>query len=153
MTNFILQKRVCWTDADPASLLAGSPFFADVKSPIPLAHHEDYRILINDWPYGLAPGITHICVWLKVRLPVDDANGDLTDEGRRMVDAFVQETFVEGLGTEGRGQVMWFKNWTGLQSVRGLEHVHVLVRNVDRERLGALLERQWMKMDVGSRNI
>jgi hypothetical protein len=96
---------------------------------------------MNDWPYGLAPGIKHICVWLKVRLPVDDVMGDLTDEGRKMVDRFVQETFVQGLGVEGADQVIWFKNWTGLQSIRGVDHVHVLVRDVDEEKLEGILEK------------
>ena len=27
-------------------------------------------------------------------------------------------------------KVVWFKNWTALQSVPGMEHVHVLVREV-----------------------
>lgn len=32
-------------------------------------------------------------------------------------------------------RVLWFRNWTGLQSVRGLEHVHVLVRDAPRDLL------------------
>jgi hypothetical protein len=32
-------------------------------------------------------------------------------------------------------RVMWFKNWVQLQSVRALEHVHVLVKDVTREDL------------------
>jgi hypothetical protein len=142
MTNFILQRRVCWDDYDPTSLAAGDPVFR-YKSPIPFYEREDYRILVNDWPYGLAPGIVHICVWLKVRLPVDDVNGDLTPWGRKMVDVFVERTFVKALDVEGQDKVMWFKNWTGLQSVRGLEHVHVLVRDVKKELLHAVVERPW----------
>ena len=143
MTNFILKKRVCWDDYDPSSLERGDPIFA-YKLPIPFADPADYRILLNDWPYGLAPGIQHVVVWLKVRLPVDmDRDGDLTDEGRKMVNAFVREKFERELGIEGRDQVMWFKNWVGLQSVRGLEHVHVLVRDVPMERLSTILERPW----------
>lgn len=30
-------------------------------------------------------------------------------------------------------RVLWCKNWTALQSVRSLEHVHVFVRNVPDE--------------------
>ena len=48
----------------------------------------------------------------------------------------------EEVGLEGQGQgrepserVVWFKNWVGLQSVRGVEHVHVLVRGVSEELL------------------
>ena len=147
MTNFILQKRVCWDDYDPATLLRGDPVFKP-RSNIPFADARDYRILLNDWPYGLAPGIIHIVVWLKVRLPVDmspesERVGDLTPEGRRMVDEFVRGKFERDLGVVGLDGVVWFKNWTGLQSVRGLEHVHVLVRDVPREKLDGILERPW----------
>jgi hypothetical protein len=122
---------------------AGNPTF-NYKNPIPFAHRDDYRILINDWPYGLAPGIVHICVWLKVRLPVDEGNGgDLTMEGRRMVEEFVGRTFVRPLGMQGSDRVLWFKNWTGLQSVRGLEHIHVLLRDVGKEELEEIVERPW----------
>ena len=144
MTNFILQKRVCWDDYDLASLAAGDPVF-NYKSPIPFFAREDYRILVNDWPYGLAPGIVHVCVWLKVRLPVDDVNGDLTELGRKMVDVFVDKTFTQALDAVGKDQVIWFKNWTRLQSVRGLEHVHVLVRDAKKEQLDALVQRPWEK--------
>lgn len=30
---------------------------------------------------------------------------------------------------DARERVMWFKNWVSLQSVRGVDHVHVLVRD------------------------
>jgi hypothetical protein len=60
-----------------------------------------------------------------------------------MVDEFVDHTFVKGLGVEGLDRVLWFKNWTGLQSVRGVEHVHVLVRDVERDKLDGIVERPW----------
>lgn len=67
----------------------------------------------------------------------------MTDEARLLIDDFVRHTFVERLASEmgaeklaGYGnagpvqRVLWFKNWTALQSVRALEHIHVLVRDV-----------------------
>lgn len=30
---------------------------------------------------------------------------------------------------DARERVMWFKNWVSLQSVRGVDHVHVLVKD------------------------
>jgi hypothetical protein len=137
MTSFILKNRVCWPYHDAESIVS--------KSPIPFVERSDYCILVNDWPYGLTPDITHIVVWLKNRLPTDDVRGDLTSKGRAMVEEFVQTTFVRGLGVKGSDQVMWFKNWTGLQSVRGLEHVHILVRSVEKTRLGEVVERPWEK--------
>lgn len=65
-----------------------------------------------------------------------DGEGALTEEGRALVEGFVRREFRDQVG-EGRGEegekVMWFKNTTNLQSVRSLEHVHVLVRDVPEE--------------------
>ena len=45
------------------------------------------------------------------------------------------------MGEEEEGSnVIWFKNTTNLQSVRSLEHVHVLIRDVDDE-----VAKQWLQ--------
>ena len=68
---------------------------------------------------------------MKNRIPTDRETGDLTREARLAVENFVQETFVERIGaSNATDYVLWFKNWSGLQSVPGIDHVHVLVRNV-----------------------
>lgn len=113
------------------------------SNPIPFADPGDYKILRNDWPYGLAPGITHLVVWLRTPLPTSEG-GYLTAESRALVEDFVQKTFVERLAMSNAGnldpksQVLWFKNWGALQSIRALEHVHVLVRDVPEDIL-----REW----------
>ncbi len=59
----------------------------------------------------------------------------MTKRSRRQIEEFVEKTFVDRVaGLEvGRDRVQWFKNWTALQSVPGLEHIHVLVRDVPEE--------------------
>ena len=128
MTNYILQHRL------PQSW--GKPPFTPV-SLIPFTSPSDYKILLNDWPYGLTPDITHIVVWSKTPIAVDEKNGDVTVESRNIIENFVGKTFGEriGGGDEGRERVVWFKNWVSLQSVRALEHVHVLVRAASKEDL------------------
>jgi len=59
--------------------------------------------------------------------------GDMTDESRETIADFVKRTFVERLGDENR--VAWFKNWVQLQSVRALEHIHVLVKDATKDDL------------------
>ena len=50
------------------------------------------------------------------------------------VKPLAEEEEEEEVGVDGQQarepseRVVWFKNWVGLQSVRGVEHVHVLVR-------------------------
>ncbi|KAJ5160888.1 uncharacterized protein N7482_007892 [Penicillium canariense] len=151
--NYICQQRLHWApghqstangtangstsapqSAVPAGIQSGPiPF----TNPRPFADPSDYKILRNDWPYGLDPGISHLVVWLRTPIPVKSDEGHLTEESRALIEGFVQKTFVRRLAEdagqrfpEPHAQVLWFKNWVGLQSVRALEHVHVLVRDV-----------------------
>ncbi|KAL7923491.1 hypothetical protein ACQKWADRAFT_289805 [Trichoderma austrokoningii] len=126
ITEFILQNRLpkAW----------GLPPFVP-ESQVPFDAVSDYKVLLNDWPYGLTPEITHIVVWSRTPIPTDPETGDLTTESRAQVEDFVKTYFSDTLGAGGDQQVLWFKNWVALQSVRTLEHFHVLVRNVDDDML------------------
>ncbi|KAF9695924.1 hypothetical protein EKO04_005899 [Ascochyta lentis] len=134
-TSYLLTQRLFWQPIDKDT---GAMVFK-VRNVVPFADSEDFAILRNDWPYGHEPGIRHICVWLKQRLPVDEEGG-LSDEGTRMVEEFVNNEFRVKAGEEEKdSKITWFKNMTNLQSVRSLEHLHVLVRHVDDEVL-----KQWL---------
>lgn len=124
MTHYLLVHRLpkAW----------GSPPFTP-RSLVPFEDESDYRVLVNDWPYGFAPGIRHIVVWTRTTIATDSDKGDMTPKSRALVAAFVKRYFVDRLGPGGEDRVMWFKNWVSLQSVRALEHFHVLVRDVDPE--------------------
>lgn len=126
ITTFVIQERLRWTPLGQTD--EGPPKFGNVSS-VPFADARDYAVLVNDWPYGLAPGILHLLVWSKTPIPVDSERGDVTPESRRLIVDFVQRYFVDEV-ERGWEQVLWFKNWVSLQSVRGVDHVHVLVRDV-----------------------
>ena len=72
---------------------------------------------------------------MKTKVPVNPEDGSLIPESTALIDGFVNDVFVKPLIEKGRGedQVLWFKNWTSLQSVTALEHFHVLVRDVSDE--------------------
>lgn len=132
--NFVCQCRLKWDLPGTTNTLTGTGC-----NPIPFADPADYKILRNDWPYGFAPGITHLVVWLRTPIPTQGDGGDLTEGSRALIEDFVDRTFVARLAREAttggedrdpKTQVLWFKNWGALQSVRALEHVHILVRDV-----------------------
>ena len=123
MTNFLIQHRLPW----------GPPPFSYVSA-VPFEDPSDYKILVNDWPYGLTEDITHIVVWSKTPIATDESTGDVTNESRRLIKQFVERTFVDTLGGE-NDRVLWFKNWVQLQSVRALEHIHVMVKGAEPEDL------------------
>ncbi|KAH7388749.1 hypothetical protein BKA66DRAFT_414637 [Pyrenochaeta sp. MPI-SDFR-AT-0127] len=125
--TYLLQQRLFW---NPIEDEKGALRFA-VRDDTPFADSEDFKILRNDWGYAFEPGIRHIVVWLKQRLPVDE-EGALSQEGYRSVEDFVRSEFRQKASEEVEGsKIIWFKNTTNLQSVRSLEHVHVLVKDVE----------------------
>lgn len=126
MTQYLLANRL------PKSW--GQPPFSP-ESDVPFDKESDYKVLLNDWPYGLESNITHIVVWTRTFIATDDDKGDMTPESRALVKAFVKRYFIDSLGEGGEDKVLWFKNWVALQSVRALEHIHVLVRDVDDDML------------------
>lgn len=110
--NFVMQERLNW-----ASLKHTASPFIDAK---------DYKILYNDWPYGIDTRIVHLIVWTKFHLPADLSSdiGDMSPETRSLVDEFVTRTFASQCGRE---NVIWFKNWAALKSVHAVEHIHVML--------------------------
>lgn len=129
ITNFILAHRL--------PKLWGEPPFTPIST-VPFENPADYRILHNDWPYGVDKNITHIVVWSRTLIETEPTRGDMTPASRQTIQEFVDRTFVAPLGEKGKDKVLWFKNWVALQSVRALEHIHVLVRDADPEIL-----KQW----------
>ncbi|KAI9790925.1 MAG: hypothetical protein M1816_004686 [Peltula sp. TS41687] len=133
--EYLRQKRLRWAPPTDSKVTpsASSLSMATFRNPVPFADPSDYKILVNDWPYGTTPDITHLVVWLKTPFRVYPTDGSLTPESRCEIESFVRKTFVrrlEHLG-EADDRVLWFKNTTDLQSVRALEHFHLFVRGVD----------------------
>ncbi|KAF5101161.1 hypothetical protein D0Z00_001007 [Geotrichum galactomycetum] len=136
--EFLVVERLHWVDE-----LRSSDTVLEVKppvSPVFMANAaEDLKILSNDFPYALVPGIVHVVVWTKTKIPVAE-NGDIAEDARTLIQKYVDATFT-GLFTnaaEAKDRVLWFKNWAALQSIPALAHFHVLLRNPDMARLKQL---------------
>ncbi|PKS06575.1 hypothetical protein jhhlp_007323 [Lomentospora prolificans] len=115
VTNFLLEKRLGWhLPLKPR----GAPF----------EHDDDIKVLYNDWPYGIDPRIVHLLVWTKFPLQEDAETGDLTAEGRATIEEYVNSTFRSRVPAD---QVLWFRNWSSLKSVRTVEHFHVMLYDPD----------------------
>ncbi|RDL36885.1 Uncharacterized protein BP5553_06237 [Venustampulla echinocandica] len=113
--NFILGERLKWEQ----------PITAEGK---PFEKETDVKILWNDWPYGIDERIVHLVVWTKFGLQDDPTTGDLTDKARGEIGAFVEEKFERRVGAD---NVIWFKNWGSLKSIRSVEHFHVMLFDPD----------------------
>ncbi|KAK2836900.1 hypothetical protein FQN49_006614 [Arthroderma sp. PD_2] len=152
--DFLLRERLLWEkrdkpvecggDSKNIQLSTGLSF--EYQNETPFAHAADYKILRNDWPYGLALNIVHLVVWLKTRIAVEeDGQGGPTEESRKLIEDFVFRTFTQEIMERHRQvngtcpeniqeeKVMWFKNKKKWQTVASIEHIHVILRDVDED--------------------
>ena len=142
IAKFVCQERLQWSASSTNTL---EPYDSSIttpdaqfrpKSSIPFDHRDDYRILRNDWPYAVPSDVCHLVVWLKTPFESTRPDGHLTPASRAQIQAFVERQFVEPMkdiyGDEcGNESVLWFKNWSALQSVGALEHFHCLVKGAN----------------------
>ena len=100
---------------------------------------DDVKILPNHFPYHFEDDISHICVWSKTVIPADPSSpiGDISESTRSVVEKYIQKTFVEGLGVPPEN-ILWFKNWEALQSVKALSHIHVILNKVPKPKVESL---------------
>jgi len=73
-------------------------------------------------------------IWSKVIIESDPESeiGDVSDNTRALIDEYVEKTFINQLGLK-RENVIWFRNFPAIQSVRELSHIHVLVKDMDKK--------------------
>jgi hypothetical protein len=86
----------------------------------PFTNPTDYKILYNDWPYGIDHDIIHLVVWCKFPLKDDPLTDDLTPEARQEIEDFVCTTFCGVEDGIPRDRLIWFKNWSRLKSIHAL---------------------------------
>lgn len=120
--QYILQQRLHWS-------LPISP-----ASPVPFEEEEDWCCVRNDFPYAFERGITHLVIWMKNTLDTEMRSGKaarqgdtLTSMSRERLERFIARQFAD---VPGRKRIH-FLNPPGLRSIGNLEHVHVLLKDVD----------------------
>ncbi|KAK9469619.1 hypothetical protein V1512DRAFT_269192 [Lipomyces arxii] len=116
IANYVLTERLKW-GPDPTLAKAKGTKLFELK--------DDYKILLNDFPYGFEDGIVHVVVWTKIAIPKAEL-GDVSSEGREALQTFSDTKFRAQLNMS-PDQVLWFKNWAALQSIPEVDHFHVLL--------------------------
>jgi hypothetical protein len=101
-------------------------------------HPDDFKIIRNDWPYGVAKGITHLVIWSKVSIPIDPDTSLPTAESTATIENFLRQVFGKRLGTDFGEKLLWFKQKAEWQSVKSLDHIHVMVRGIAECEIDAL---------------
>ncbi|MDC6271299.1 GIG1 family protein, partial [Acetobacter pasteurianus] len=135
INDYILKHELHWKQSDlrlQQHVITGKSEYS-TEYPQDLIFHnvDDLKILPNKYPYYFDKNIAHLCVWSKLTIPndVNSTVGDISPLTRRIVDKYLEKT----LGSRGvtKDQFVWFRNWSSLQSVRSISHIHVILRDVD----------------------
>lgn len=126
ITEFVRQERLKWE----------YPIVA--RDAALFNHPDDFKIIRNDWPYGLSDGITHLVIWSKVRIPIDPDTSLPRTETTATIGGFLRRIFDRRFGADFYNNVLWFKQKAEWQSVKGLDHIHVMVRGFPESEIDTL---------------
>ncbi|CAL9738187.1 N-acetylglucosamine-induced protein 1 [Monosporozyma servazzii] len=101
-----------------------------------------FKTSMNDFPYYYEPNIMHLLVWSKLRLPIylNDTTEidmfeteknqfpDLNPPCKAVIDKFLDQTLHDKYGLIPGKDYIWFVNYSNLQSIKAISHVHVLIK-------------------------
>lgn len=105
---------------------------------------ELYQVMKNDFPYDFDSNIYHLVLWSKIRLPlynetltaqVDSHGNNIPVMNRAThdkIDAFLKYNLCDRLGVSG-DNYCWFINYSSLQSIKSISHLHLLLRIDNKE--------------------
>lgn len=121
--QYLLDHELHW---DPRELEPDHRLFSD---------ENDVKILLNKFPYYFDKNVVHLCIWTKKSIPNDPNSpvGDISPQTKRLIQTYIDKTF-KGY------DLVWFRNWSALQSVRAISHIHVIVKDIDQLHLEELLD-------------
>lgn len=140
LTTNLLQKVLHWIPEDVDVHTPDSEAVKLVKydDPTPFSNENDVKITLNDFPYYIEGKTLHFLIWIKFPMPPDPNSdiGDIDDSTKALIEQYVQRTFVEKHHIN-RKNIVWWKNYTIIQSIKSIPHVHVLVNLDDDDNLGS----------------
>lgn len=133
-------SRLQWS-SEELDYLNSCKFKADQdKIDAALSERSFYRITKNDFPYNFEPNVHHLVIWSKIVLPLykDDSNGATQDpQMHDRIEAFLKHNLQDRLHVS-KNDYCWFVNYSSLQSIKKISHIHLLIRTDDNE----LIERK-----------
>ncbi|GMF07495.1 unnamed protein product [Ambrosiozyma monospora] len=141
-TTDLLVNHLHWAPESSIQLPSGHILdkLVHYKDARPFANKDDMIITKNMFPYYFEENMTHLCVWIKSPMPPDPDSpiGDISMHDKHLIENYINETFVKWLGVP-REDILWFKNWTELQSIRPIPHIHVIIKNLSKEQFNEVI--------------
>lgn len=143
--KYLLVSQLDWYDQkenggiDIADI-AEEDIVVKAAGPSLFGNGDDLKVLPNHFPYYFEKNVTHLCIWTKMKIPNDpnSALGDISPAAGKVIDKYIRQTFQEQYDIPA-SDILWFRNWEALQSVKAMSHIHVIVRNLAPHQLEELL--------------
>lgn len=86
-----------------------------------------FKTTVNDFPYDFEPGIHHLLIWSKISLPMYTENSEtIQNEIYEKISSFLKYN-LELLCHLDNQDYLFFINYSNLQSVKAISHVHLLL--------------------------
>lgn len=140
ITTNLLIKVLKWLPEDTDIHIPDSEAVKMVKynDPRPFADPRDTCITVNDYPYYISNKTLHLLIWVKFPMLPDPNSeiGDIDDETKQYIEKYINLTFVNYVGLQ-RKNIIWWKNYTIIQSIKAIPHIHVLI-NLDDDHSGEI---------------
>ena len=93
-------------------------------------NENDWKILWNDWPYGIDESIVHLVVWTKFALEEEQGTEFLALEARQAVEGLVEKVFESRVG---KGNVSTY--YSKLKMMNGLIAAGSLVQELEQSEI------------------
>ncbi|CCH61423.1 hypothetical protein TBLA_0E03690 [Henningerozyma blattae CBS 6284] len=100
--------------------------YKDTNSKIEHAFSQDklFQVTENDFPYNFDKHVVHLLVWSKIKLPLYE------DESLNLKNPAMNDKINEFLARSlqmDKCKYDWFLNYTALQSIENVSHIHLLI--------------------------
>lgn len=130
LATFVL-SRLQWSSTEIEVLNNDRYRTREAKIQASFSKKQYYKLTRNDFPYDFEPDVHHLLIWSKISLPL---YGDASDECKQDLETHERiEQFLKINLAPFDVDYCWFVNYSALQSIRKISHVHLLVKTTNKE--------------------
>lgn len=104
-----------------------------------------FKATANEFPYWFEPSVSHLLIWSKISLPIYCAGSERIETTLyNKIQHFLRYNLEQRLGIP-RENYCFFINYSRLQSVKGVSHIHLLLHTTDPHLVTQVLSQQQLQ--------
>lgn len=134
VSSFVLNK-LQWSEQNLEYLNEQKFKTKHEKIEAALSDRSLYKLTKNDFPYDFPSNVHHLLIWSKIILPLyeDDTDGaNQVPETHDRIEEFLRLNLQDDFKIP-PADYCWFVNYSSLQSIKKISHIHLLIRTDNTE--------------------